>query len=478
MLNRSLQMPQETVNETAEKVDEEHAVAPLSEVIAQRPVDPPTDAQRQPDGAPLYQPDRDRDKRQGDESLPLAELVSEPPATREPTTTRREQLPSQARPPSELLPLSSFATKLYTISYLIFFAIFGTLARLGLQALTFYPGAPIVTGVLWANFGGCLLMGFFIEDRNLFREEWGHPPRTGTQSSDQGGWLKKHKDVKKSIPLYIGLTTGFCGSFTSFSSFMRDAFLALSNDLPDPSSGSRLDRNRGDSFMAVVAVLTLTVCLSISALYLGAHLALALDPLIPIVPFHFTRNILDRVVVLLGWGCWVGAVFMSIWPPKNAWRGEVVFAIVFAPLGCLLRFYLSLILNPRIAYFPLGTFAVNIIGTGILGMCYDLQHVAGIGAESRTGWAVSPSGTNRSLFGGEDPLSSILVSCQVLQGVMDGFCGCATTVSTWVAELTSLGRRRFAYQYGGASMAVGFGLLVVLMGSVRWGRGFDTPICT
>ena len=29
---------------------------------------------------------------------------------------------------------------------------------------------------------------------------------------------------KKTIPLYIGLTTGFCGSFTSFSSFARAFF--------------------------------------------------------------------------------------------------------------------------------------------------------------------------------------------------------------------------------------------------------------
>src|SRR5438034_4208652 len=38
------------------------------------------------------------------------------------------------------MPLSSFATKLYTVSHLIFFSILGTLARIGLQALTHYPG--------------------------------------------------------------------------------------------------------------------------------------------------------------------------------------------------------------------------------------------------------------------------------------------------------------------------------------------------
>lgn len=246
--------------------------------------------------------------------------------------------------------------------------------------------------------------------------------------------------------------------------------------------------------MAVVAVLALTVSLSIAAFYLGAHLALALDPWMPTVPFRFTRNVLDRLVVLLGWGCWLGAVLMSIWPPHSSWRSDALFAIVFAPLGCLFRFYMSLLLNARIPSFPLGTFAVNIIGTGVLGMCYDLQHVSGIGAATAAlaGWdSTSSSSSRHSLFPGisnelESTARSILVSCQVLQGVMDGFCGAATTVSTWVAELTSIGagsteskRHRFAmvYLYAVASMGVALALLVVVMGSVRWSRGFDTPYC-
>ncbi|KAK3680177.1 hypothetical protein LTR78_000554 [Recurvomyces mirabilis] len=62
-------------------------------------------------------------------------------------------------------------TELYTISYLIFFSILGTLARLGLQWLTFYPRAPIVTPVIWANFAGSMFMGFLAEDQGLFRDD-------------------------------------------------------------------------------------------------------------------------------------------------------------------------------------------------------------------------------------------------------------------------------------------------------------------
>lgn len=393
--------------------------------------------------------------------MPLSESTVPPPIEPDPHQRTPQppepELDLQPKAKETIKPLSQHpSTHLYTLSYLIFFAVFGTLARLGLQSLTFYTGAPIVTGVLWANASGSLLMGFFLEDKNLFREEWGENQET----IDEHERLKAHKATKKTIPLYIGLTTGFCGCFTSFSSFIRDVFLALANDLPDPSRdpfSGPVSRNGGYSFMALIAILLITVSLSLAALVAGAHLALACDRFTPVLPFVFTRRILDPIMVVLGWGCWLGAVFMAIWPPDRhnleteTWRGAAIFAIVFAPLGCLLRFYLSLFLNAKLPSFPLGTFAANILGTGILGMCYDLQHISGIGTS--------------------------VVSCQVLQGVMDGFCGSLTTISTWVAELNGLGKRRYAYFYGTVSVGVGLGLLVVTMGSLLWTRGFDTPVC-
>lgn len=415
--------------------------------------------------------------RRNSADLPLTETTCPQPV--EPVSSQRQQWYSQgataesttetkdeAAPTSEPAqkPLSQHATHLYTLSYLIFFALLGTLARLGLQALTFYSGAPVVTGVLWANVGGSLVMGFLSEDRNLFREEWGNTPSPAPKDNQEAAeQSKNHKAVKKTIPLYIGLTTGFCGCFTSFSSFIRDVFLALANALPDPSlpaGDSIASRNGGYSFMALIAVILLTVSLSLSALIFGAHLALALARFTPTVPFALTRRVLDRVVVVLGWGCWLGAVFLAIWPPDRhsgteTWRGRAVFACVFAPVGCLLRFYLSLHLNSRLPSFPLGTFTTNIFGTIIEGLCYDLQHVSGLGA-------VVPAA---------------LTGCQVLQGVMDGFCGSATTISTWVAELNGVSKRKHAYVYGITSVVVALGFLIVIMGSLLWTRGFAEAVC-
>ncbi|KAJ5610998.1 hypothetical protein N7510_007717 [Penicillium lagena] len=405
---------------------------------------------------------------------PLSEtLAPQPVAT---VSAQRQSWPDAAIPETEQpsptpparKPASKHATNLYVVSHLIFFSLLGTLARLGLQALTFYSGAPVVTGVLWANVTGSLVMGFLMEDKNLFREEWGatqHNEMAAPKDAHEAHeHAKRHAAVKKTIPLYIGLTTGFCGSLTSFSSFMRDVFLALANALPDPSlpvGASIAPRNGGYSFMALVAVILITVALSLSALIVGAHGALALTRMTPTMPFAFTRRIVDPVVVVLAWGCWLGAVFLAIWPPdrhdpgREVWRGRAVMALVFAPLGCLLRFFVSLRLNSRIPAFPLGTFVVNIFGTIIEGMCYDLQRVPGLGA------------------GGP----SHLVGCQVLQGVMDGFCGATTTISTWVAELNALSRRRHAYVYGVTSVGVALGFLVVIMGSLLWTRGWADPAC-
>ena len=379
--------------------------------------------------------------------------------------------------------VSRFATQLYTISYLILFSFLGTLARLGLQAITFYPGAPIVFSELWANFGGSLFMGFLSEDRMLFKEEWGTPTyhqeiqRAQKQAQDEESSSDHtvdlqaakmaHAATKKTIPLYIGLATGFCGCFTSFSSFIRDAFLAMSNDLPTPlnhpedyspissTSTSTIHRNGGYSFMALLAVIITTVALCVSGLHIGAHIAIASEPFTPSLPFSFVRKILDRIAVFLAWGCWLGAIFLAIFPPdRNSreteiWRGRAVFALVFAPLGCLGRFYAALYLNGKIASFPLGTFVANVFGTAVIGMSSDLQHV---------------------------PLGGV-VGCQVLQGVEDGFCGCLTTVSTWVSELSTL-RRRNAYRYGAFSVAVALCFLIAIMGSMQWTRGFSALQCT
>lgn len=365
---------------------------------------------------------------------------------------------------------SRFFTELYTISHLIFFSILGTLARLGLSALTSYPGSPLQIGTLWANFTGSLIMGFLAEDRQLFRTKGAQRvPRIKRNRDEENAEsfnmtsrddpatvvskLNEKLAVKKKIPLYIGLATGFCGSCTSFSAFIRDAYLAISNDIPHPA-GASTARNRAYSLLAVLAIILLTIILSLGGLIFGTHISLGLETLLPSLYTLFARKSFNRLMVFIAFGSWLGAIILAIFPHHEFWRTQVLFSLIFAPLGCLLRFYISLYLNPKIPVFPLGTFLVNMLGTGLFALFYDLQHIPSL-VNTHNG-----------------------IGCGLLQGGMDGFCGTLTTVSTWVAEIKASKRISNAYVYGGASLAVGLALAVAIIGSAQWTVGFQNPKCT
>lgn len=367
---------------------------------------------------------------------------------------------SEEEPPAET-GWSRFATQLYTHSYLILFSMLGTWARLGLTSLTMYPGAPVTFPVIWCNFGGCLLMGFLAEDQMLFRQGYGAPGsahdatnavnagETDLRPQTSSTTRKTRQEIKRTIPLYIGLATGFCGSLTSFSALIRDAFLAMSNDIISPDIGyPPRTRPGGHSFMAFLAVVITSIGLSVTGLFLGSHLAMELERITPTLPYKFTRKFFDRLMVPVGIGSWIVILFMSLFPPHAAWRGTPLLDLVFSPLGCLARFYLSTLLNGKISGFPLGTFAANVLGTTLLGMFWDLTHLPDAG----------------------------LAGCQVLTSLQDGFCGTISTVSTWVLELATL-RRTHAYIYGAASVLTSLIMLIIIMGSLRWSQGFVLALC-
>ncbi|KAH7007737.1 CrcB-like protein-domain-containing protein [Ilyonectria destructans] len=417
-------------------------------------------------------------------SLPV-ENLQEPPvyhrtSLEQVRSREREYLEEQARESRQLGEVLSsgesstakeptrWATQLYVHSYLVFFSLLGALARKGLESVTTYPGTPITFDTIWVNFAGCLIMGILMEDRMLFLYEWGSPiydqqiimeerrqkdEESGTSSErepiDLAAAKRTFMSTKKSIPLFIGLTTGFCGSFTTFSDFIMDSFLALSNGLEPPSTTLATDRNGGYDFMALLGVGIATVSLSLAGLMVGAHLAVALEGTMPSLPYTFMRKFLDRLVVFLGWGSWVGAILLCVFPPHDLWRGRIMFSLVFAPLGVFTRFYLALFLNGRSASFPVGTFAANVLASMIIALAWDVNHAA---------------------VGG-------IIGCQVLQGIQGGFCGCLSTVSTWVVELSSLGRKH-AYLYGFASVLVSFALVVIIAGSEKWSQGVHDPLCS
>ncbi|KAK5938391.1 hypothetical protein PMZ80_009361 [Knufia obscura] len=454
----------------------------LSEVNARRPAQPEGRLKKAQKRSWMENP------RSRSSSNRLAPLTAPPPTSDASTSLRspvdshnntiysdRDQNGELGKPntPDEQVEDSrppKWLEELYILSWLTFFSLLGTLARLGVEAITQYPDAPVTSRVLWANLGGSFFMGFLVEDRNLF----GLPtnlrpptPKEEDQPADETKLSSTHLKFKKTIPLYIGLTTGFCGSFTSFSSFIRDAFLALTNALPAPSpttpyhsSIAPSPRNGGFSFLALLAILIIHPAISLAVLKTGAHFALLLRPILPqtILPAKLFIKIVNPLMVFIGLTSWLlGALFLTIFTPHSGpspvnWRARATIPLLLAPPGCILRYYLSKHLNrPSSPNFPIGTFAANIFGTLILGMAWDLQHARSIGGSSGN-------------------------ACAVLLGVQEGFCGCLTTVSTWVVELNGLGKRA-GWVYGGVSVGVGVAGMVIVMGGMGWTVGFVEPVC-
>jgi len=320
--------------------------------------------------------------------------------------SRSEDSPDLAPDIENVCPAArpNLTEHLHIHGYFTIFSILGTLSRLGLTAMTTYSGAPVGGGtVIWANFSGSAVMGFLVADARVFR-----PGRA-------------------TLPLYMGLTTGLCGSFTSFSSFEFETFRLLAGR----GSG-------GNAFMAAAAYVIATLALSLGGLQFGAHVSHALRRTLVAIPER-ALPVLDWIAVPLAVACWVAALVTAIVIPR--WRGEVLWACVLSPPGAYARFWISRRLNPTLHSFPVGTFTCNIAGTLVM---------AGLSI----GMGRSP---------GVD-------GCGVLRGVASGFCGCLTTVSTFVVELRGLSVHG-AYRYAAWSVSVGLAAMLVMLGGWTWGKG-------
>lgn len=313
--------------------------------------------------------------------------------------------------------------------WITFLSIWGSLARIGLSALSTYPGEPVFP-LIWSQFVGCALMGFLLQDKSLFPKE------------------------DRYVALYIGLTTGLCGSITSFSSFMWECFQSMANIDP------YYDRATGRNVLALAAQVIITLCVSIAALRFGAHVAQLMRHSIPSIrQMGKLKRYLDVMGIILGVAGWAAAGIMAGLIPK--WRAELFTAVlgpagtspsqlikVFWPVGALCRWQLSRF-NPVIPSFPLGTFSANIIATLILGIAILIQ--------------------------GRNHVTLTQICCQLLYGVENGFCGCLSTVSTLAVELDTL-IRGHAYVYATVSIFVGIVILAIVVGVPAWTVGYQ-PMC-
>lgn len=296
----------------------------------------------------------------------------------------------------------------------VFFGIIGFLARIGLIRLTVHQG--ILGGVLWANCAGCLVMGFLVR----------FPFYTASSSVKVLSSKSKYYKSKTEVPLYIGLTTGFCGTVTSLSSFILELFQLSSNttivDFAYP--------NPGWGVTTWFAYVFITLCVSAGSFIVGRHIA---EMLIDNSRTSFSPSLIhliQDVISVLGFLAWITVITLSILSSFSSITGNSQISgtwrywclgMSFSPIAVFLRYWLSRFLNPLYwpSKFMLGTFSCNVLAVIVLAVFSILQ------------------------FGGGGTAISTKLHCDVVRALADGFCGTLSTVSTLIAELFALRREFF-----------------------------------
>ncbi|KAJ2808442.1 hypothetical protein H4R21_000031 [Coemansia helicoidea] len=319
---------------------------------------------------------------------------------------------------------------------LVAFSMAGVLVRVHLTRLFTYDGAPIYA-LVWAQMAGCFVMGVATRTKDIV-SRW-------------------------SPALHTGITTGLCGSVTTFSSWQLLVFQQFFN-----TGGSRHSHFR--NFLGGASVLVSTMECAVGALRLGqmvgdelcaVHSAYAHRAAAPRVEAAGGRKWRPADVVLAASGV-AAIVAASVVAGVAGGTRSVSIALLFGWVGTLARWRLAL-LNARSGSWlrgkgpsqltvglPLGTFIANVAGSAVLAVVYVLL----------TGAVVRPSAA----------------SCNVLAALADGFCGCLTTVSTFAVELTEMPARKSAL-YMALSVVAAQAFFLPIAGIYFKTAAVDYPTC-
>jgi CrcB protein len=294
-----------------------------------------------------------------------------------------------------LKPRQSFIdemrTRLLHLSAVAAFAMAGELLRALLSLLT-APLSGVPFPDLAANAVGCFAMGAVASCRTRLLQS-----------------ARVLVRVEAREALVVGLSSGFCGSLTTFSGWSQSASALL------------LDGHV--SHWAVVWLVGWAT--AVAAFRAGEHVGAALGGPVetPVVPDEAPRSLLvPPLLALLFFAAFFGVLVATL----AGRAADVLLAALLAPLGAVLRCALGW-QNRRCRRFPVGTFAANLSGTALLAVLAGVfgrrPFVAEIGAQWEN------------------------VGASMLPIVGVGFCGSLTTVSSLVQEAIVMLPLRDAYVY-------------------------------
>lgn len=159
---------------------------------------------------------------------------------------------------------------------------------------------------------------------------------------------------------------------------------------------------------------------------------------------------IDWIVILSAFISYLVGLLIYFYAPKP-WRHRATFPILLSPPGTILRYGLSKLnaMQPWKDRFPIGTFIANIAATLILAGVFASQR---LGVTSHT-------------------------KCNALYAIQQGFCGCLSTVSTFVVESKTIPRKRWKWIFVLGSIVLGHVCVLGIVGGIGWTRGYQ-PVCT
>ncbi|WIA18835.1 hypothetical protein OEZ85_003514 [Tetradesmus obliquus] len=268
--------------------------------------------------------------------------------------------------------------------------------------------------------------------------------------------LPVRSPLQTHLPFQVGLRTGLCGSLTTFASWQLQMVIMIVGGKPMQGGSSQ--------WAEAVAGLIIGCMTSLVSLVTGQHLALyvyhKLNPgaFIPFgspAPEQLALEEDDKMTQqqqqqqqrssadlgrVSGEGSLTAAAAAAAAGPFD--DQFLWWAILFGPVGCYLRFYLSRYngaLHGHWKWFPAGTFAANMAACVLDYVIRAAQaRVQGLDA----------------------------VQLAVLNGMVSGIGGCLSTVSTWVVEIQRLmlsfpnTSHGYSYMTGSIVTAVALGLLI------------------
>lgn len=309
--------------------------------------------------------------------------------------------------------------KLYEtlLVYLTFipFTVLGTYTRLGIFRLSSYePSYITATSTIWSNMVACFLFGAI-----------------------------RYADGIITIDSYTlpSLTTGFCGTASSFSSFILELF---QHSTHSAISGAQYP-NAGYGVMEFLSVLLIQLVASGGALVFGQTVARHL--LNHYTSYHKKlQKFINYGGKLMRFACIpivVSQIVLAIVFSGNSrfWTLDALFGIV----GASIRFELSKHFNNRFNWFPMGTFLANIISSTLACVLFILRY---------------------GLKDGHPLVTNAEATSMVLYLLL-GFCGSLSTLSTFVYEGNNMPITNACWYYF-LSVGICFCVSIVITGTYAW----------